>query len=63
MDEEKGRDLAFVTAALEAAGIHPSHEELAVLARRFPGMRRQVERFYAVDTGDAAPVVRLRVGE
>lgn len=63
MDQDQARHHAFVTASLDAAGIHPSDEELAVLARRYPAMRRQVERFYAVDTDDVAPVLRLRAGE
>jgi hypothetical protein len=61
--DDRARDLAFVTTALGSAGIRPSDDELAALARRVPTLRRQVARFYAVDAGDAAPIGRLRAGE
>ena len=45
---------------LGAAGVHPSEPELEALAGAYPGVRQQVEGFYAVDTGDEAPASMLR---
>jgi hypothetical protein len=65
MDEHGGRveDAALAEALLAGAGIHPSERELASLGRLLPGLRRQVDRLYAVDTGDAAPAAHLRAAE
>jgi hypothetical protein len=48
-----------VRALLDAAGIHPDESEVRALARAYPGLRRQVEAFYRVPTGDDAPAVML----
>lgn len=54
-------DIDIVRAMLRAAGIHPSEPELQALAGAYPGLRQQVEGFYAIDTGDEAPASMLRV--
>ncbi len=65
MDEQHGRvdDVALVGAILAGAGITPSDREVASLRRLLPGLRAQVDRLYAVDTGDAAPAAHLRAAE
>lgn len=54
---------ALVAGMLAAAGITPSEEELATLGRLQPGLRRQVDGLYAVDTADVAPTIRFRPAE
>jgi hypothetical protein len=48
-----------VRALLDAAGIQPEESEVRALTRAYPGLRRQVEAFYRVPTGDDAPAVML----
>jgi hypothetical protein len=54
-------DAEVVRALLAAAGITPSDDDIDLLARGYPGLRSQVERLYAVDTGDLPPASMLRV--
>jgi hypothetical protein len=54
-------DADVVRALLAAAGITPSDEEIDVLAATLPGLRSQVDRFYAVETGELPPASMLRV--
>jgi len=54
-------DAEVVRALLAAAGITPSDEDIDLLAKTYPGLRSQVERLYAVDTGDLPPAGMLRV--
>ncbi|MPY95037.1 MAG: hypothetical protein GEV08_18850 [Acidimicrobiia bacterium] len=56
-------DTALVAGMLASAGVQPSEEELATLGRLHPALRRQVDRLYAVDVGDAAPVAAFRPGD
>jgi hypothetical protein len=53
-------DAEVVRALLAAAGITPSDEEIDVLGKTYPGLRRQVDRLYAVETGDLPPAGMLR---
>lgn len=50
--------VAHVRATLAAAGITPTDDEVAILARRLPDLRRQVDRLHAVAVGDG-PLVSL----
>jgi hypothetical protein len=47
---------AAVRALVEAARIHPTDKEVTVLARLYPGLRREIEALYSVPTDDDAPV-------
>jgi hypothetical protein len=44
-----------VRALLEAARIHPDDDEVASLARQYPGLRREIEGLYRVPADDDAP--------
>ena len=49
-----------MTAMLAVAGVHPTASELEALGAAHRRMRRQLERLYAVDTGDLPPASMLR---
>ena len=51
-DERPGADLEIVRALLGGAGLVPPEDEVERLAELYPGIRRSIERFYAVDVGD-----------
>jgi hypothetical protein len=57
------RATALVAGTLAAAGIAPSDKELAILGRRYGGLRRQVDSLYAVEVGDDAPASQFRTAE
>jgi|RhiMetStandDraft_4_1073278.scaffolds.fasta_scaffold459446_1 hypothetical protein len=48
-----------VRALLDAAGIDAPEQEVAALARVYPGVRRQTEALYRVPTEDDAPATML----
>jgi hypothetical protein len=52
-----------VRVLLEAAGIAVPDDEIGRLARLYPGLRRSVERYYAVETGDETAASVFRAGE
>jgi hypothetical protein len=56
-------DAEVVRTLLAAAGITPSDEDIDLLGKAYPGLRRQVDRLYEVDTGDLPPAGMLRVAE
>lgn len=62
-DDERTRDQ--VAALLTTAGLDPPAQELDRLAGLYPGLRRSVDRFHAVDVGDevTAAVFRAPVPE
>jgi hypothetical protein len=62
-EDVKARDTALVAGTLAAAGIVPPDKELAILGRRYGGLRRQVDALYAADVGDDAPASHLRAAE
>lgn len=53
-------DAEVVRVLLEAAGITPSDKEIELLGKAYPGLQREVDRLYAVDTGDLPPAGMLR---
>jgi hypothetical protein len=54
-------DAEVVRVLLAAAGITPSDEDIDLLGKALPGLRSQVDRFYAVETGALPPASMLRV--
>ena len=44
--------LDHVKTVLRLDGIEPSEADLASLTKLFPGLRRKVDRFYEIQTGD-----------
>ncbi|MBM3683328.1 MAG: hypothetical protein FJW83_02120 [Actinobacteria bacterium] len=53
-------DLTQVRTVLAGAGIIPPDRELELLARVLPTLRAQMDRAYALDTGEVAPVATFR---
>ncbi len=51
-DERPGADVETVRALLEGAGLVPPEDEVERLAELYPGIRKSIDRFYAVDAGD-----------
>lgn len=51
-----------VDALLRAAGLDVPAEETDRLAALYPGLRRSVDRFYRVDTGDEVPAAVFEAG-
>lgn len=58
-------DVQTVRTLLAAAGLQPPDDEVERLARLYPGLRRSVDRFHEIDTGDevTAAVFRADPGE
>ena len=48
---------------LGAAGINPPDDEIQMMANAYPGLRAQVELFYAVETETVPPATMLRAAE
>tara|TARA_Y100001960_G_scaffold235762_1_gene248201 strand:- start:1206 stop:1415 length:210 start_codon:yes stop_codon:yes gene_type:complete len=44
--------LEHVKTVLKLDGIEPPDVDLASLTKLFPGLKRKVERFYEIQTGD-----------
>ncbi|MGE3448420.1 MAG: amidase [Microbacteriaceae bacterium] len=56
-----GTAVSMVTALLDAAGIRPSEQEIAVLAAGYPIMRETADALHAVtDDRDVAPILAFR---
>lgn len=58
MDDEK-----TVRALIGASGVTVPDEEIQRLARLYPGLRRSVDRFYEIDTGDEVTAAVFRAGD
>lgn len=56
-------DATTVRALLDHAGLHPPPEEVDRLTQLYGGVRRQLDRIYAVDLGFADPAPVYRAGE
>ncbi|MEL6983772.1 MAG: hypothetical protein AAFO29_15210 [Actinomycetota bacterium] len=54
---------AQVSALLAAAGLEPPDSEIDRLAGLYPGLRRSLDRFHEVDTGDDVTAAVFRAGE
>ncbi len=52
----------IVDALLRAAGLQVPPEETARLATLYPGLRRSVDRFHRVETGDEVPAAVFEAG-
>ncbi|MEM9564892.1 MAG: hypothetical protein AAGA93_19880 [Actinomycetota bacterium] len=52
-----------MAALLRVAGLDPPADEIDRLAGLYPGLRRSVERFHAVDAGDESTAAVFRAGE
>ena len=52
-----------VAALLTAAGLDPPDEEIERLAALYPGLRRSIDRFHALDVGDEVPAAVFRAAE
>jgi hypothetical protein len=52
-----------VRVLLDLAGIQPSDAEIEAFIASFPSTRASVERLWAVDLADEAPVTVFRAGE
>lgn len=64
-DSSDGSDVDFfdyIKATLKLNGIEAPEADLASLAKLFPGMRRKVDRFYEVQTGDEVTAAVFRAG-
>lgn len=55
--------LEAVRTLLGAAGIEAPDDDLGSLARVYPGIRRKMERLYAVDVGDEVTAAVFRAAE
>ncbi len=51
---------AEVSALLRAAGVDPPPAEIDRLAGLYPGLRRSLDRFHAVDAGDEVTAAVFR---
>lgn len=56
-------DATVVRALLGHAGLRPPPEEVDRLIQLYGGIRRQLDRIYAVDLGSADPAPVFRAGE
>lgn len=52
-----------VVVLLAAAGLDPPPDEVGRLAGLYPGLRRSLDRFHAVDTGDEVTAAVFRATE
>jgi len=50
-------------ALLAAAGLDPPEDEIDRLAALYPGLRRSLDRFHAVDAGDEVAAAVFRAAE
>ena len=63
-DEDADADArSQVAALLAAAGLTPPEDEIDRLAALYPGLRRSIDRFHAIDTGDEVTAAVFRAGE
>ncbi len=53
-------DRAIVAGLLAGAGLDPPDDEVDRLAALYPGLRRSVDRFHAVDVGDGVTAAVFR---
>ena len=64
MNAEQIRRLSQVEfARLAAAGVDPPDEEVDRLAGLYPGLRRTIDRFHAIDVGDEVTAAVFRASE
>jgi len=52
-----------VEVLLTAAGLAPPSEEIDRLADLYPGLRRSLDRYHAIETGDEVTAAVFRAGE
>lgn len=52
-----------VAALLSAAGLEPPDDEIDRLAALYPGLRRSLDRFHSIDTGDGVTAAVFRAEE
>ena len=55
--------LATVRVLLTEAGLAPPEEEVARLAQLYPGMRKTVDRFHDIATGDEVTAAVYRADD
>lgn len=63
VSENERDDRQAVATLLAAAGLSPPPEEVDRLAGLYPGLRRSLDRFHAVDAGDEVTAAVFRAGE
>jgi hypothetical protein len=61
--EDGGEAREQVVAMLAAAGLDPPEDEVDRLAALYPGLRRSLDRFHAVDAGDEVMAAVFRAAE
>ena len=52
-----------VRVLLTAAGLSPPDAEVERLAKLYPGLRRSVDRFHAIDVGDEVTAAVFRASD
>ncbi len=60
MGDDDDQVRAEVAALLRAAGVDPPPAEVDRLAGLYPGLRRSLDRFHAVDAGDEVTAAVFR---
>jgi len=60
MGDDDDQVRAEVSALLRAAGVDPPASEVDRLAGLYPGLRRSLDRFHAVDVGDEVTAAVFR---
>jgi len=60
MGDDDDQVRAEVSALLRAAGVDPPPTEIDRLAGLYPGLRRSLDRFHAVDVGDEVTAAVFR---
>ena len=61
--DDGGQAQAQVAALLAAAGLDLPEDEIDRLAALYPGLRRSLDRFHAVDVGDEVTAAVFRAAE
>lgn len=62
-DDERDAVRTQVAALLTAAGLEPPPAEVDRLAGLYPGLRRSIDRFHAVATGDDVTAAVFRAAD